>query len=727
MASRLVLSLRYRSDSELTEPEIEIEELRYLVSLAGVRGGDLVAWQVGSLAFSFPLEALPDVAELLCEPYCERMRAGLASGEVMVVTELGHAAALGAGRAVTEGTVLSAMARPGEVLIAPSVLGLAPNLLTTGIRRGTWRGRRWRGLSLYRRSPWLPTPAETIGRLNFEGWVGPERYRELSLAVGEVCAVFAGRGAGGSRCLDALVEGEPRVLRLSPAAAGEPLGALRRALSRDSSWLRGTTCAGAAPPALERLLSGAGLSPEAAQSLLRLWAIAAPPAKSAVVVLDEASRIDADTLSVVVAAAPEAFAVAARVEGKELPRALCGLRISGQIELEPFSAPQALELVQSLTKGALASRLAERWVRRGCGSPVGITESVIAAVESGELVWDGASLAATSRVAGRGGPRDAAHWIRQRLERLDGPERTLLEVVSALGGEADTQELTWLADHALGLGRSLAEVTRQLVSRRWIRRTGERILGLSSSTHREVLLLTTPCERLVRWHATIANMAASLERPLASGVAAVHSFLAGQEDHVPALAHRTALLLRANGCEETAQAFGRLGEELDPIPLQEQGLIGLSLLQASCRHGTREGSAGPPPPPPLEQPVMSPVEGGVAGASLELTAAGSARQPVSQGASLRQWLDEPSLGSEASARSVCRQLLGESLSVARVGRLEDALPLALKALAAARDSRDSRGETACLKALAALSRTAGDDAAAQVWESELSSVWATTH
>ena len=143
MVDRLVLSLRYRDGSHSDEPPIEIEDLRSLVSQAGVRGGYLVAWQVGGLALSFPEEALPDVVELLADPCCETMQAGLASGELTLITELGHTAALAVGASLIEGAVLSAMAQPGEVLVAPSVIALAPNLLTVGSRRGTWRGRRW--------------------------------------------------------------------------------------------------------------------------------------------------------------------------------------------------------------------------------------------------------------------------------------------------------------------------------------------------------------------------------------------------------------------------------------------------------------------------------------------------------------------------------------------------------------------------------------------------------
>ena len=53
--------------------------------------------------------------------------------------------------------------------------------------------------------------------------------------------------------------------------------------------------------------------------------------------------------------------------------------------------------------------------------------------------------------------------------------------------------------------------------------------------------------------------------------------------------------------------------------------------------------------------------------------------------------------------------------------MEEALPIALRALAAAREDGDIMGEQACLKVLARLSRAAGDAAAAGLWEAQLDS------
>jgi hypothetical protein len=476
------------------------------------------------------------------------------------------------------------------------------------------------------------------------------------------------------------------------------------------------------------------LSPDAAHALLRLWATADLSQRSAIVAIDEASRIDVDTLSVIASSAPDTFAVVARVRDEQLvPKVLEALPVQDRIGLDLLDDSQAVELVDSLTGHAMLGPMAKRWARRGAGLPLGVTEALLAAVECGELLWDNETLFAPSRVEGRGGPQDAAHWIRQRLKRLDPAERTVLEIVGLLGGEADAQELAWLADNALALGRLLADVTRQLVSRRWIRRTGDRILGLMSATHRDVLLASMPPDRRVRWHAAVVSMATSLDRALACGIAAVHSLYSGQEDQVRTFARRAALLLRANGREDTAAAFDRLGEQLDDEPLRARGLIPDSF-------GDRP-TAGDDGSQPVERsPELSRARartetnatGQLSGAASSesddeppavtgeamatLTSAPPAAGPST---SAWQWPAEHPGGLRNLALGSCRQHLAESLDVARDQRLEEALPLALKALATAREDGDGRGEQACLKALAALSRAAGDVTAAGVWEAQL--------
>jgi hypothetical protein len=487
---------------------------------------------------------------------------------------------------------------------------------------------------------------------------------------------------------------------------------------------------------LERLLSGAGLSPGAAHALLRLWATAGLSQQSAIVAIDEASRIDADTLSVIAASAPDTFAVVARVENEGLlPRVLQTLPVQDRIGLGLLDDSQAVELVDSLTGHAMLGPVAKRWARRGAGLPLGVTEALLAAVERGELLWDKDTLFAPGRVEGRGGPQDATYWIRQRLERLDSAERAVLEIVGLLGGEADAQELAWLAENALVLGRSLADVTRQLVGRRWIRRTGDRILGLMSATHRDVLLALMPPERRVRWHAAVVSMATSLDRALACGIAAVHSLFLGQEDQVRTFAHRAALLLRANGREDTAAAFDRLGEELDDEPLRARGLIPDSFWERpNAGLATDSTALAGSTPPRVAQMFRSGLHRGnsrsaTAAESDEPSPAGatgeamatliSAPPTVRPSTTAWQWpAEHPGRLRNLAPRS-CRQYLAESLDVARDQHLEEALPLALEALAAAREDRDGRGEHACLKALATLSRAAGDVVAAGIWEAQL--------
>jgi hypothetical protein len=721
MPVRLVLCFRSRAACGEGDVSILGTMLRDLRGRSAVRGGQVVAWNIDGVAFSFPVEALPDLIDMLPEPPCREFGMGLAVGELEAVAELGHGAAASLGPALAEATALAALAEPGEAIVSTALASREPGLLTAQEKAGRQWNRPWRGLLLNLTQPWLAAPTDTLSRLDFDAWVGPAADRALPLRVGSCSLLVAAEGSGGSRFLRQLLGPERRFLWFGPACAGEPLGALRRALARDAGWSKPGAAGHAGRGALERLLSGAGLTHEAAVGLLRLWAASAGGDGSpAVVVVDEADRVDFDTLETIAQAAPDTFAVVARTHGSGLPEALRSLPPCAELELGSFDSQRSLELLGAFTRGGLRGALGERWTRLSGHAPLALQEALCCALEEGELVWTNDELCACRPGPNRGERQEASYWIRRRLERFDAAARTVLEAVAVLGGEADSHELTSIADRVLDAGKSLAEVTRQLVGRRWVRRTGERILGLSSATHRRVLLEAMSVERRKQWHSLVVERVGSRDRPLSAGLAAVHALLAGDHETVQASARRAALLLRVNAREASARAFDGLAEELTLQPVRARGLGGVL------------------PDPVQPEPDLEPLgPSGAARTSAEQESAevdlddwmpgwaeraSASAQPSEGVASVSDRSSGRERGSpvrRVSARADCRQHLAVSLLFARTERFVEALPHALEALAIARENGDARGERACVMALVALSRAAGQPDAAAAWEQRL--------
>src|SRR5262249_52505117 len=73
-----------------------------------------------------------------------------------------------------------------------------------------------------------------------------------------------------------------------------------------------------------------------------------------------------------------------------------------------------------------------------------------------------------------------------------------------------------------------------------------------------------------------------------------------------------------------------------------------------------------------------------------------------------------------SPHELCRATLSLGIALAAAGREHDALLEGLEALARARGLNDVRGERACARFLGRLSRSAGDDQAAGIWDDLIS-------
>src|SRR5262249_53536563 len=143
-------------------------------------------------------------------------------------------------------------------------------LLVTGSRIAVdWGGKRVRGAVLDVSEPWRRFAAKSVSRLEEPDIVGQDGiFGALQVKAGSLGLLRADAGAGGTRLLSEIVErfGSPHGVLVAPVGAShEPLGAIRRALSRSAALhgapslperLRGT---------LGRLLAGDGAD---------LWSIA---------------------------------------------------------------------------------------------------------------------------------------------------------------------------------------------------------------------------------------------------------------------------------------------------------------------------------------------------------------------------------------------------------------------------------------------------------------------
>ena len=141
--------------------------------------------------------------------------------------------------------------RPGELLL----LGMRVAF------DGGDRGKKVRGARLDTRNPWRKLAAKSVSLMREPELVGRDELADLVVPLGCIGVIRADPGVGGTRLLtEAIQRLDPgRVLLVTPVGASrEPLGAVRRALSR-SAVLHG---APALPEhlrdALDRLLAGEG-------------------------------------------------------------------------------------------------------------------------------------------------------------------------------------------------------------------------------------------------------------------------------------------------------------------------------------------------------------------------------------------------------------------------------------------------------------------------------------
>jgi hypothetical protein len=417
---------------------------------------------------------------------------GVAEGDLEKYAFDGSRADLAWGKPLVEAAVLSAKARPGEILCAHSVRAMASGeLLDAGTRIGRAGSLRVRGARLDRSHPFRRQAVEELSRMRVAQLVGAPPPPP-GVAPGSLLLLRADPGTGGTRYLTELASRAPRALVVSPAGSSfEPLGALRRAIARSATREPSPLLLELAGP-LDALLAGNGISLDLAASLVTafLWPKTEGQAPG-LLLLDDAKSVDPATLEACVRAVERGssanFGIVARLDATSgLPSVLAALPKTHEIEITPLSRDAAEKLAGGCTNDALDDVARRRWARLAANIPLSVVESVALGIVTGELTWKGDKASPRARASGRGKVRTAAEWIVLRARKESADSRTLLCLIGMLGGEAKVSRLTHVLERA-GQRIDVDMALEELVRGRWIVDTQEDWVALPSRTHREAL------------------------------------------------------------------------------------------------------------------------------------------------------------------------------------------------------------------------------------------------
>jgi hypothetical protein len=698
-----------------------------------------VAWHAAGLALDFAADAIEDAVTLLSsDPPLAGFAIGIAEGELASAIDGGSRVVLSHGPALRTAGVLARAARAGEVLVDPACSAVRSGaLMTSGSRLVEVGAKRMRAQLLDRQSPWRAAAAEstdTVRRLSSNPpRLGALDPGDLVLAPGTLAVVRADAGYGGTRLLLdlALAHGTAQLMVSAPPF-GEPLGALRRAVWRARS-LAEPALSPEHASLLESLLAGEGLDVVDSATLLGAWFSGAPTGGLAL--LDGAGEIDHDTLAALAQSCADGhLSIVARLGFSEsLPAPLVELTLAGEVVVEGLNRDQALELAKQFCGGALYERAAARYIAARGATPLGVEQALCEGLESGALVWD----PERALLRARGAARAAApleQTVLARLERLEPRAAEVITTLAVLGGEAELAELEAIVAACYG-ARDLAPILDELVAARWIQIEGEgELVALPSHLYRRAVLASLRPESLLELHRAIASVFEASTRPLAAASASLHALLGGRGGEAERLARRAASSAEASGLAATSEALeefaltrahdalagrglaGPWSWEEPPASrrfsaLSELGPASEDALSGRAAHALREGDLT------AIDEIVGTLRAEAANSALadRLEAmAGLARGETGAPLGLLRGAKERT--KEAGAAERCRSALALGIALAAAGRETDALLEALEALARAREASDDRGERACSRFLAQLSRGAGDEAAAGLWD-----------
>ncbi len=475
-----------------------LERARSLIVRAEARGGTLVAWGNSRVYFALDEGAIDDVVALATKPGEEgrvgeeRFAFGVAQGPIEPLEPDGSRGELAWGHAVVAAGALAMAARPGQVLLADRVKAVrSGDLVLRGGRFVEEAGLRLRGLMLDIRQPWKRDAIASLGRLVEPPLVAAEGDGALVVKPGGYALLCAPRGLGGTRRLLGLAAryGDRAFVVRPSGSALEPLGALRRAMARAVAKELPPSLAPHAS-ALESLLSSEPIALDVAQDVVSAYLAPRGPGQApGVLLVDDAERIDPETLEVLGAAmrGPTPFPAVLRVlPDADAPKAFAKGPPSATVTLQKLGDDLAEILTSAFTAGALDVEAKRRWSRLGDGVPLGILEAITHGLHSTELAWIGDEAFPRRKVSGRGKPRPAAHFVTLRAHQCPPASRAFLAAVALLGGEARVEYIGRMlaAAEQSVVAETAAE---ELVRSRWLTVPEPGWVALPSRTHVDAL------------------------------------------------------------------------------------------------------------------------------------------------------------------------------------------------------------------------------------------------
>lgn len=488
-----------------------LERARSLVVRAEARGATLVAWGNARLYFALEPTAIDDLVALATKPGEEglpgeeRFAFGVAQGPLERLEADGTRGELAWGHALVAAGALAMAARPGQLLFADRVKAVrSGELVLRGGRFVEEAGMRLRGLALDVRQPWKRDAIGTLSHLVEPPLLAAEGDQALVVKPGGYALLCAPRGYGGTRRLMALAErygGHSLLVR--PSGGGlEPLGALRRALALVVARDLPSTLTPHAS-ALEALLSSEPVALDVAQDVVAAYLASRGPTSSpGVLLVDDTERIDPESLEVLGAAmrGPIPFPAVLRVlPGADAPTAFAKGPPSATVTLQRLSDDLAESLALAFTNGALNDEAKGRWARLAEGVPLGILESLTHGLHSTELAWIDDRVFPRRKVAGRGKPRPASHFVTLRAHQCPPTSRAFLAAVALLGGEARVEHVGRML--AASEQNVVAETAAQeLVRSRWLTVPEQGWVALPSRTHVDALanILEPPLQQALQ-------------------------------------------------------------------------------------------------------------------------------------------------------------------------------------------------------------------------------------
>lgn len=573
MPDRIVVCFGEPNRATLSEAEGMLPRARDLLQRAKAFGATLCTWSWDSLSFSFQVDDLEEAIGFVTGPDARklvfRFGIGIAQGELDLLYGDGGVE-LGWGAVLERSQILSRIAKAGEVLVDCDMLTAQHVQLVTRGSRRIEKPYPIRAFSIAVDDPFRADAERTVERLVEPPLVGRDAALErLRVAPGTLATIRAARGFGGSRLLRALAyrEKQSRWLLVEPVGQGmEPLGSLRRALSRSRATSAPRQLSDANEDTWSLIAHGRGADPQSAAEVLEAWLA---DGEDGLLLIDDAHAIDSASLDVIATAllgAAVPFRAIARMDDDSpLPAELAPLPPGPEVELTKLDDEELKALVQGWTGGAMTDEEAAVWAERAGGLPLALGEALAEALSTGELRWSDKGARPRSIPPRAPSPAAASTLIARRLRFLTPGSRTVLFALAMLGGDAAESRVTKLLEVAADIPVDLEIEQDRLAKLGWIRVPEPGFLALPSRTHLRVIGRAVPETRRAAWHRA-ASTTIEEEANLELSEAAWHAAQADDRARAQRLARRAARMAEAAGLDNASRDLVAFARAHDPAP-----------------------------------------------------------------------------------------------------------------------------------------------------------------